>query len=130
MPAPKKPQDHLEKVVKPKVEPVDGGRRVTFPSLVAKAADGKVVTKDDKPVFLAVTVLDEALDDFELLDDLGELQRDKKQAARLPRILRQLVGDDGYDDVMNVLRGSNGRVPVGAASEWIKDLFEAINPNS
>ncbi|HEY9467880.1 MAG TPA: hypothetical protein VIR54_32525 [Vicinamibacterales bacterium] len=111
MTAPKKPQDHLEKVVKPKIEPVDGGRKVTL--------DG-----------VTVTVMDDALDDFELLDDLGELQRDKKQAARLPRILRQLVGDDSYHVVMDGLRGTNGRVSVTAASEWIKKLFEAINPNS
>lgn len=111
MPTPKKPQDHLEKVVKPKIELVDGGRKVTL--------DG-----------VTVTVMDDALDDFELLDDLGELQRDKKQAARLPRILRQLVGDDSYHEVMDGLRGDNGRVSVTKASEWIKKLFEAINPNS
>lgn len=111
MSAPKKPQDHLEKAEKPKVEPVDGGRKVTLGGLT-------------------VTVMDDALDDFELLEDLGEIQLDgKKQAGRLPRILRQLIGDD-YQTVMDGLRGENGRVSVGKASEWIKALFEAINPNS
>lgn len=112
MTAPKKPQDHQEKIVKPKVEAVEGGRKVTL----------KGVT---------VVVPDAALDDFELVEELGRVQFGKKEdSGRMPSILRRLVGDDGYSTVMDGLRADNGRVPVQAGFDFIKELFGALNPNS
>lgn len=112
MSAPKKPQDHLEKVEKPKVVAVDGGKEVTLHGIT-------------------VTVADEALDDFELVDDLSRVQFGEAQdRGRLPLIFRRLVGDDGYKAVMDGLRGPNGRVPVKAGFEFIQELFGALNPNS
>lgn len=120
------PQDHQAK--KPKVKDVDGGRVVTFPDLVRKGADGKAVLKDEKPVPLSVTVLRESLDDFELLDDLRAIDVDKN-ASRLPSLLRRLVGDQ-FGDVMNALRNEQGRVQIEPAQLWLKELMEALNPNS
>jgi hypothetical protein len=112
MTAPKKPQDHLPKVEKPTVETVAGGRKVTI----------KGVT---------IVVPDEALDDFELVDELSRVQFGaKEERGRMPLILRRLVGDDGYQTVMDGLRGENGRVPVQAGIEFIQELFGALNPNS
>lgn len=112
MTAPKKPQDHQPKIEKPKVETVDGGKRVTI----------KGVT---------VTVPDEAIDDFELVEELSRVQfGSKEERGRLPLILRRLIGDDGYRAVMDDLRATNGRVPVQAGFEFIQELFGALNPNS
>lgn len=106
---PKKPDDHKPK--KPKIETVDGGRAVTLRGIT-------------------VTVADDALDDFEMLEDLGKIQHDPKSRALLPSVLRRLVGDDGFDTVMGALRAENGRVPVQAGVEFVSELFQALNPNS
>jgi len=108
---PKKPQDHLPKQEKPVVESVEGGKQVTLHGVV-------------------VTVPDEALDDFELLEDLGKIQADKKYTGLLPSILRRLVGDEGYETVMSGLRNEKGRVPVQSGIDFILALFQALNPNS
>lgn len=112
MAAPKKPQDHLEKVDKPKVELIDGGKRVTHHGVT-------------------VVVMDEALDDFELVDELSRVQfGEKEDKGRLPLICRRLVGEDGYKAIMDGLRGPNGRVTVQAGFQFIQELFGALNPNS
>lgn len=112
MTEPKKPQDHQPKTVKPKIENIEGGRKITL----------KGVT---------VIVLDEALDDFELVEELSRVQFGAKEdTGRMPLILRRLVGDDGYKTVMDGLRGESGRVSVRAGFEFIQELFGALNPNS
>lgn len=101
----KKPQDHLPK--KPAVKEVEGGKRVTLRGVT-------------------VTVLNEALDDWELLEEIDRLE--SGQVQKMPSLLRRLVGDD-YQLVMDTLRGKSGRVTVGDAAEFLTDLFGALNPN-
>jgi hypothetical protein len=120
------PQDHKSK--KPTVKAVEGGRRITFPGIVAKDRAGNAVQNDGKPVPLSVLVADSSLDDFELLDDLRAVDVDRN-GSRLPALLRRLVGDD-YAAVMDALRNEHGRVQIQPASEWIRQLMEALDPNS
>lgn len=101
----KEPQDHLPK--KPTVKEVDGGKKVTLNGVT-------------------VTVLDEALDDWELLEELAAVDSGKGQ--KLPSLLRRLVGDD-YDMVMDALRGQNGRVSIADGAAFVRSLFGALNPN-
>lgn len=123
----KKPQDHKPK--KPTVKDVEGGKRVTFPELQARTSDGKTVEKGGNKVMLSVTVTTDALDDFELLDDLRAIDVDKN-ASRLPALLRRLVRDE-YGSVMDALREpKSGRVRIEPAQVWLRDLMEALNPNS
>jgi hypothetical protein len=105
----KRPQDHKppETEVKPVVEKVDGGRKVTH----------KGVT---------VTIPDEALDDFELLDDLREMEQTGNVSV-LPSLLRRLAGPDGYKAVMEGLRNPDtGRVSAGDGAEYVQAIFEAL----
>jgi hypothetical protein len=106
----RQPQDHQEKAVpevKPVVEKVDGGRKVTH----------KGVT---------VTIPDEALDDFELLDDLREMEQTGNVSV-LPSLLRRLAGPDGYKAVMEGLRNPDtGRVSAGDGAEYVQAIFEAL----
>ena len=75
------------------------------------------------------TVLTEALDDFELLDDLNALEQ-KGDATRLPAVLRRLLGEQ-WRDAMDAMRNTEtGRVSVEAGSEFVMDLMGALNPNS
>lgn len=128
----KTPQDHKPEASKPKVEKVDielpdgtddngdpqtrtvPGRRVTMPVAIGGTID--------------VEVPDEALDDFEVLDDIRAVQ-DDNDASRLPSLLRRLVGDQ-YRDVLKALKGTNGRVTTEAGSTFVMDLFAALSPNS
>lgn len=93
---------------KPKVETVDGKSTVTI----------KGVT---------VTVEKDALDDFELLDDLAKMQ--DGDGARIASVAHRLFGDE-FKKVMDGLRGENGRVSVETASEFISELLAAISPSS
>ena len=71
----------------------------------------------------------DALDDFELLDDLNALDQ-KGDATRLPAVLRRLLGDQ-WRDAMDVLRDEGtGRVSVEAGAEFVMELMGALNPNS
>lgn len=119
------PQDHKGK--QPKVKEVDGGRQVTFPDRPVRDSTGKVVFVDEKTQPLVVTVPLEALDDFELLDDLRAVDVDQN-LSRLPSLLRRLLEDD-YATAMNALRNEKGRVTIEAGTEFIRDVFGALNPN-
>ena len=122
----KQPQDRQGK--KPTVKDIEGGKRVTFPDFPARARDGRTTLRDDKPVPLSVTVEFDALDDFELLDDLRAIDVDRN-ASRMPALLRRLVGDD-YQLVMDSLRDQeSGRVRIEPAQVWLRALMEALNPN-
>lgn len=105
----KRPEDHKPKVEKPKAEKTEGGWKVSH-----KGA--------------TVTVPEDAFDDFELMDDLGQVE--KGNAVRLPSLLKRLVGDDGYLVVMDALRDKRGKVPLEAGAEFVGEVLGAINPNS
>ena len=109
----KKPQDHKPKEEAPKAKAteVEGGYQVEL---------------HGAEFFVA----NEALDDFELLDDLQSADRGQ-DATRLPSILRRLIGEEGYRTAMDVLRSrsENGRVTIEAGGEFIRTLFGSLDPN-
>lgn len=107
--APAKPQDHKAKVEKPRSKKVDGGYDVTFKGLT-------------------VFVARDSLDDFELLDELRQVQ--DGDPSLLPSILRRLVGK-AYKDVLESLRDpESGRVSGEAGGKYVMDLFEVIGGGS
>ena len=118
----KQPQDHLAKVEKAKVETVE----VT----VGEGDDARTIPAKRTIIQgITVTIPDEALDDFELLDDLRAIDVDRN-ASRFPSLLRRLVGDD-YRVVIDSLRDTvTGRVPVASGSKFVTELLGALNPNS
>lgn len=86
-------------------------------------------TKADAPLTAEVggrtwTVERDAMDDFELLEDLGEVEAGN--AARLPRVLRRLLGADQYREAMDHLRDDAGKVGVEAGANFVRDLFEGL----
>lgn len=98
--APKKPQDR-----KPKV------------------SDVHTVTVHGE----TLTVPADALDDFELLDDLARVESGEGQ--RLPSLLRRLLGED-YKRALDLVRDEEtGRVPLDAGATLVQDILGALNPN-
>lgn len=106
------------------------------PAGTKKPADRK--TPAPKPVDGVMTatvdgheyqVPEDALDDFELLDDLNELQRG--DGTRLPAVLKRLLGKDGFRAAMDNLRDpETGRVGAEVGAEFVMKIFEVLNPNS
>lgn len=69
----------------------------------------------------------DALDDFELLDDLAQVEEGKAQ--RLPALLRRLLGDQ-YKSALNLLRDEeSNRVSLDDGSNLVREIFEAIDPS-
>lgn len=129
------PQDHQDKTEKPKVENV----QIEVPELDAKGlpttdddGNAKTRTVDARRTTvngITVTVPEEALDDFELLDDI-RAAGDNGDASRLPSLLRRLVGDD-YKRILDELRDPvTRRVSAKQGSQFVWDMFGALNPNS
>ena len=110
---PKEPQDHLPKTVKPKT---------------TKSADG--FTVEHKGITL--TIGTDALDDFELLRDLGKMQDrsvpDGVKVSLMPAVFERLVGPDQTQTVLNTLREPSGRVRIQPAMEFLFDIFGSLNP--
>lgn len=78
---------------------------------------------------LEITVSGDALDDFELLDDLDAL--DQGNAARFPSVLRRLIGKDSYKAAMDILRDpDSGRVSVESGATFVSEVLDAVSPNS
>ncbi len=113
----KQPEDRKPKAETPKVDTVE----VEIDGRMVKAR--RVALRG-----IVVTVPDESLDDFEVLDDIRAVQ-DQNDASRLPALLRRLVGAEDYRRVMEALRGTNGRVSVEAGSTFVLELFQALNPS-
>ena len=110
--------------------------KTKIPANAKQPEDHKPKAEDDTPQDVSVTVKGvdltipgDAMDDFELLDDLYELDQ-KKNPARLPSLMKRLVGEEQWADIMEALRGDNGRVSVEAGAEFVGEVLEAINPNS
>lgn len=73
----------------------------------------------------AWTVSAEALDDFELLDDLGEIETGN--AAPMPRVLKRLLGAEQYREALDSLRDpETGRVGVEAGADFVRAVFEEL----
>lgn len=119
----KQPEDHKPKVEKAKVDKVE----------IEVGAEGAKRTIPASRISISgivVTVPEEALDDFEFLDDLRSLQ-DNEDASRLPALLRRLVVAEDYRRVLEALRDpATGRVSVEAGSSFVMSLIEALNPSS
>lgn len=115
----KQPQDRKPKQETPKVT------ETTF-ELTGREVQGWEVSMQG----MTVRVPREALDDFELLDELGQMQSGEATSLpSLPKLLRRLVGPD-YKPVMEGLRDpQTGRVSVQAGTQFVMDLFKALNPN-
>ena len=73
------------------------------------------------------TVPKDALNDFELVDDLGRL--DEGDATRLPAVLRRLAGDK-YRALVDTARDESGHVTIEAGGDLVREVLEALDPNS
>lgn len=119
----KQPEDRKPKADKPKVDKVE---------IELGEGDAKRIVSARRVTLrnVVVTVPEEALNDFEFLDDLRAIQ-DAEDASRMPAMLRRLVVAEDYRRVMDALRDpKTGRVGIDAGSTFVMELIEALNPSS
>lgn len=67
------------------------------------------------------------IDDIELVEDIALMDAGETMAAN--RVLHRLARD-AYPQVVGMLRGEDGRVRVGDASEWAVECIVALNGGS
>jgi hypothetical protein len=118
--SPKKPSDHKPKADKPKKEKPK----------VTRDDDGFVI--EHRGITVRVEVA--ALDDFELLRDLGRMQdpsiTEASKFAGLPGVFTRLFGDQSAH-VLDGLRDPRTRRGRGApAMTFLFEVFGALNPES
>lgn len=101
----KQPEDHKPKADEPKTK-------------------SRVVTVQGHEFEVAA----EALDDFELLDDLAQLDSEGG-IARMPSILRRLLGSQAKTALDQLRDPSTGRVSIDAGTSFVNELMETLNPN-
>ena len=87
---------------------------------------GTTVTVELEGVEWQVTA--SALNDFELLEDIDAV--DSGNPARLPKVLRRMLGEDQYPKALDALRDEEGIVRVEKAAEFFYAIAAAVNPNS
>ena len=105
---------------------------MSAPKNAKKPTDHKPKAETDGRRTIAVRGVEvnlpaDALDDFELLDDLGALE--DGNGGRLPRVLRRLAGDS-YGALLDTVRDDDGRVSVESGGVLVQELLEALDPNS
>ena len=78
-------------------------------------------------VGVQLTVDPTVLDDFELLELLAEIQRG--DIIVLPTVFRAVAGDKAQE-LLDALRGENGRVTATAATEVLVQIMRELNPKA
>ena len=105
---PKNPQDHK-------------------PKAAAKESSARTVEVQG----LALTIDPDVFDDFELIDGIRRIDSGEPGSALLmPELMRAMVGANQYRQVLDHLRGDNGRVGLKAGAKFLADLMRAYDPNS
>ena len=67
-------------------------------------------------------ISDEALDDYELFEDLVSIE---DEPNRLPSVMRRLIGRDGYEELKEANR-VDGRVSTVAMTDSLKEILQAV----
>lgn len=77
-----------------------------------------------------------ALDDFELLLDLGRLQNAARAGAEssatmaLVSVFLRMLSEDQVARAMSLARNETGVVPLEAGSDLVAEFIKALDPNS
>lgn len=85
--------------------------------------DMRTITVAGVQLAVAPTVFD----DFELLESLAEIQRG--DVLVLPTVFRSVAGDKAQE-LLDALRGENGRVTATAVTEVLVQIMRELNPKA
>ena len=71
------------------------------------------------------TLEDEALDDYELLETLQDI--DEGEYNKVTKMVKMLLGDKQRDALKEHIRGKNGRVSAQKLIDEVMEMFSAAN---
>ena len=74
----------------------------------------------------ACQIADEALDDYELFEDLVTIE---EEPNRLPGVIKRLIGKESYAELKEANR-VDGRVSTAAMSDSLRDIIAFPKANS
>lgn len=120
----KQPQDRKPKQEKPQ-EAETKSVQTKF-KRDGRELDGFAVTLHGITVYVPI----EAINDFELMDDLNRLQSgDVRNVTSVASVLRGFIGED-FKPAMDAIRDpETGRVTIEAGTRFLFDVIRGINPN-
>ena len=72
---------------------------------------------------LKLEMNENTMDNMELVDTLAEAEDDPLAVSRMTKLV---LGTEGRKKLYDSLRTEDGRVPVAAVSDAIKEIFEAF----
>lgn len=72
-----------------------------------------------------VEIPDENLDDYELLEDLAELEED--DYGKIVSVYRRLLGKDQYKALKEHIRNESGRVACTEMMDTLEEIFNLQN---
>lgn len=72
-----------------------------------------------------VEIPDENLDDYELLEDLAELEED--DYGKIVSVYRRLLGKDQYKALKEHIRNDSGRVAATEMMDTLEEIFNLQN---
>lgn len=74
-----------------------------------------------------VEIPDENLDDYELLEDLVELDEDDENYGKIVSVFRRLLGKEQYKALKEYIRNESGRVACTEMMDTLREIFEIQN---
>ncbi len=74
-----------------------------------------------------VEIPDENLDDYELLEDLVELDEDDENYGKIVSVFRRLLGKEQYKALKEHIRNESGRVACTEMMDTLREIFEIQN---
>ena len=74
-------------------------------------------------------ISDEATNDYEILELLGEL--DDGHTEKIPKIINKLLGEEQKKELLDHIRNPNGRVPMDKMIDELKEIlkFDEVTKN-
>lgn len=69
-------------------------------------------------------LLPDALDDWELVEDIGEISGDSPDMAKAVSVFERLIGKNQYKALKEHVRDENGKVRVSAILAELENIFE------
>jgi len=67
-------------------------------------------------------IADETLNDYELFELISEVDGNP---LLLPKLVKKLLGDKQKDNLINHVRGEDGRAPLDKISQEVMEIFQS-----
>lgn len=71
-----------------------------------------------------ISISDEAVDDFEILEALAAISRDDGDVGEIVFVYKRFLGAEQYDSLKEHMRNENGKISTSEMMDVLKEIFE------